>query len=306
MNIEKISDSLCKALLICVLAATYIPLCRATDNLQCRIESILQGKRMTVGVYADWSSGTFGLNEDGHFPMMSVFKVHLALAAINKFDSEREGWDPDSIIHVERRRIRENMYSPMREDYPSDDIDISVRRLIDYAISQSDNNASDILISLAGGVKKIDRYIRSLGIRDFKIKETEASMHKDVHRVYNNWTTPRAMTSLLKFIMNEPNTPLHTDVLLDAMENTSTGKDKMRAVVPDSLMLWNKTGSSDRINGIKTADNDCGIIYMPDGGLCFISVFINESAESDATNASVIAEITRAVIEESNCDGRIK
>lgn len=281
-----------KILTIIALAALFALPSAASDGLQSRIDSILQGRRMTVGVYADCGGTTYGLREDERFPMMSVFKVHVALAVLNNIN------DVDTIIHIERRQIREDTYSPMRKEYPSGDIDLSVRQLINYAVSESDNNACDILISLCGGTRKINRYIHSLGIKDLKIKETEASMHENVGRVYRNWTTPRAMTRLLMYLMDELNTPLHTDILLDAMENTSTGKNKMPAAMTDGLTLYHKTGSSDRINGVKTADNDSGIIRLPDGRLLFLTVFIKESAESDETNATVIAEITRAVIAE--------
>ena len=46
-----------------------------------------------------------------------------------------------------------------------------------YSISQSDNNACDILIEYAGGIKHINDYIRRLGIDSFNLSETEDDMH---------------------------------------------------------------------------------------------------------------------------------
>ena len=45
-----------------------------------------------------------------------------------------------------------------------------------YSISQSDNNACDILIEYAGGIKHINDYIHRLSI-DSSTSETEDGMH---------------------------------------------------------------------------------------------------------------------------------
>ena len=42
-----------------------------------------------------------------------------------------------------------------------------------YSISQSDNNACDILIEYAGGIKHINDYIHRLSIDSFNLSETE-------------------------------------------------------------------------------------------------------------------------------------
>ena len=57
-----------------------------------------------------------------------------------------------------------------------------------YSISQSDNNARDILIEYAGGIKHINDYIRRLGI-DLQPLETEDDMHSSFEAVYRNWST---------------------------------------------------------------------------------------------------------------------
>ena len=67
-----------------------------------------------------------------------------------------------------------------------------------YSISQSDNNACDILIEYAGGIKHINDYIRRLGIDSFNLSETEDDMHSSFEAVYRNWSTPSAMARLLR------------------------------------------------------------------------------------------------------------
>ena len=45
-----------------------------------------------------------------------------------------------------------------------------------YSISQSDNNACDILIEYAGGIKHINDYIHRLSIDSFNLSETEDAL----------------------------------------------------------------------------------------------------------------------------------
>ena len=78
------------------------------------------------------------------------------------------------------------------------------------------------------------------------------------------------------------------------MIETSTGKDKIKAGLPDNIVLGHKTGSSDRLDdGTKIGDNDTGVIYLPNGKLCFLAIFIKDSRESDQTNTQIIADIAR-------------
>ena len=266
-------------------------------NLKAKINSIIKDKRLMVGISALCGNKKFALNGDKMFPLMSVFKTHVALTVLDKL--ERNKISIDTILHISREQIHENTYSPMRDAYPTGDTHLSVRKLIEYSVAESDNNACDILIDFVGGTKMVDRYIKSLGIKDFDITQTEDDMHRDLARVYLNRSTPKSMTSLLKVIVKQKGTPQNINILLKAMSMASTGSNKIMAALPMGATLHHKTGSSDRINGVKTADNDAGIISMPDrNDKLFITVFIMESLESDDTNAKVIAEIARVVIEE--------
>ena len=86
---------------------------------------------------------------------------------------------------------------PLRKKLPDQDFTITLRELM-ASISESDNNACDILIEYAGGIKHINDYIRRLGIDSFNLSETEDDMHSSFEAVYRNWSTPSAMARLLR------------------------------------------------------------------------------------------------------------
>ena len=229
------------------------------------------------------------------FPLLSVFKFHVAVAALDRM--EREGIAPRQTVRIAAERLHEGTYSPLRDANPGRDACVSYEELIRYAVSLSDNHACDVLIDFAGGIDPVDAVLRRTGIGGFELTQTEETMHADPENCYCNRSTPSAMVRLMKAVCGgRVLGPSQTGLLMRAMAGTSTGPDKLRAGLPDSVRLGHKTGSSDRLaNGLKIADNDAGFFRLPDGTMCYMAVFVMDSAESDAENARLIARMARAV-----------
>ena len=100
-------------------------------------------------------------NDHVHFPLLSVFKFHVALAVLDKMD--KQSISLDSIVSIKASQMLPNTLQPLRK-FPDQDFTITLRELMQYSISQSDNNACDILIEYAGGIKHINDYIHRLSI----------------------------------------------------------------------------------------------------------------------------------------------
>ena len=105
---------------------------------------------------------TVTLNNNGNYPMMSVFKFHQALATARFMHDNN--MPLSTTIHISKTELHENSYSPLRDKHPDGNIDMTVAELLTYTLQQSDNNACDILFSRIAGTEYADRYIRSLGI----------------------------------------------------------------------------------------------------------------------------------------------
>ena len=86
------------------------------------------------------------------------------------------------------------------------------------------------------------------------------------------------------------------DFLWQTMIDTETGANKLKGMLPAQTVVGHKTGSSDRnADGMKTADNDAGLVILPDGRKYYIATFIMDSYETDEDNADIIARISRMV-----------
>lgn len=277
-------------------------LCAQNTTLQSRISDFLKNKKATVGVSVLTERGdTLLYNNNLRYPLLSVFKFHIALAVLDKMD--HAGTPLDSILHISSSQLQKNTYSPLRDKYPNQDINISLRDLLKYSVSLSDNNACDILIDYAGGISKVDSYIRKLGIKNFHLLETENTMHQDPEKApYNNWSYPSEATRLL-FIADTKAlfSNNYKEFLTEIMLGTTTGTDKLKGLLPPSTQVGHKTGSSDRNpNGMKLADNDMGFITLPCGVKYYIAIFVMNSYETDQENASIIAFISRLIYDELN------
>lgn len=269
----------------------------AAGGAQGIVENIASASGASVAVAAVCEGETVAsLNAGMRVPLMSVFKFHTALAYLDML-SER-GEDALGKIRVEPGDLHKNTHSPMRDKMPPDGSEISRADLLRFMISESDNNACDIIIRECGGTGEIIRRLERLGDRgDARISADENSMQLDVENQRLNTATAEGCARLLgRFLKGEILPPRYAGILKKALEDCATGKDKIPAGLPETAPSGHKTGSSSRLpSGVKIADNDLGFAELPDGRILCIAVFVTDSRQSDAKNAATIAEITRAV-----------
>jgi beta-lactamase class A len=267
------------------------------DSARLKIESIARQAKGLVGVAAiDLSSGdTLTVRGDDRFPMQSVFKFPLALAVLDQVDNGTMALS--QTIHISKADLLPDTWSPLREAYPSDGIDLPLDSLISYTVSQSDNNGCDILFRLLGGPGVVDQYVHKLGIVNMSIVATEAEMHQEWLVQYRNWSSPFAMAKLLQmFYSGSILSQASRDYLWRVLASTRTGVKRIKGLLPAGTIVPHKTGSSGTNNeGVAAATNDIGIIAFPDGRYVVLAVFVSDSDASEEERDRVIATIARAI-----------
>ncbi|MCP2038207.1 class A beta-lactamase, subclass A2 [Chryseobacterium sp. HSC-36S06] len=284
-----------KITLLFLLIATY----SFSQNLKKEILQITKGKNATVAVSVlDFGNDkSVHINGNKKLPMLSVFKFHIGLAVLNEVDKGKLSLDQK--IFIKKSDLLENTWSPIRERFPEGNIEMSLGKLIKYTVAESDNNGCDILLRLIGGTETVQKFIDSKGIRNFTIKVDEEQMHKGFEFMYLNATTTNSANQLLKDFFNKKMvSKTSTDFLMTTMLETSTGKNKIVAQLPESIPVAHKTGSSGKNEkGLTAAENDIGIVTLPDGTHYAISIFVSDSMESEATNTKMIADISKIVFD---------
>lgn len=267
----------------------------SASNLNSDIQEVIKGKNAQVGVAVLYKDDAVTMNNDNQYPLMSVFKFHIALAVLKK--TEQEGIPLTAVVTLGPSDIDTRTWSPMYKKYKSKKISLSYGVLINYMVSQSDNNACNWLINFVGGIQNVNSFIKDLGIDQIQLIETEKSMEQDIRKSYNNWSTPLSVAQLLRNVYREKVlSDEHFAFLEKAMLASTSGKDKFRAGLPKEVEVGHKTGMSYRTpEGIRMCDADVGVIYMPGGEKCYLAVLVKDSKETDASNAKIMADIAKKV-----------
>ena len=179
-------------------------------------------------------------------------------------------------------------------------MDVPLRELLSAAVSISDNASADVVLRVAGGPAVVDSYIKSIGITGFHLEDGEAGLARDVTAQYRNWFEPAAAVEFLRRVSDDsPLTPEHTRLLLQWMQDASTGAHRIRRDLPAGTIVMHKTGSSGTKNGVTFATNDIGLITLPDGRRLAIAIFVTDSTADEATRDAVIARIAKAAYDQA-------
>ncbi|OJV20227.1 MAG: hypothetical protein BGO21_12725 [Dyadobacter sp. 50-39] len=265
-------------------------------KLKSEIETISKQAKgiVGVGVMDLKTKGTLLINQDHKFPMQSTFKFPLAIAVLDLVDKGK--YKLDQKIHVTREELDQQTHSPMRDKLPNRDFDITLGELISYSVSESDNNACDILFRLAGGTRKVNDYIHSLGVKDIAIVATEREMKAGWEVQYTNYARPSAYLQLLQiaFERNKLSKASH-DFLWKVLVEGPTGLKRIKGLLPKGTEVAHKTGTSNTNDkGITAATNDAGIMKLPNGKAIAVVVFVSDAAADMDTRERVIAQVAKA------------
>lgn len=264
----------------------------AGTALEQELEAYAADKDAVIGVAVVTDDGEVtGINTGRAFPMCSVMKFPLAIAVAEHADSL------GITLAVAPEMILPDTYSPMREVYGSrDTTHISLRTLLDYSVRQSDNNACDILLQYIGGTGALQEQLERLGYgKDIVVRHTEADMHADVARTYENTAIPAAMAALLRaFDSDSISSPAKTE-LRHMMENCATGLDRIPSAFPGAV-VGHKTGTGDTgSNGRIISVCDAAYVHLPDGRCVYLAVFIQDSPYGLQRTSAMIGEIASIV-----------
>lgn len=240
---------------------------------------------------------TFAYNATLHLPMQSVMKFPIAITVLHEIDEGK--FELDQLIPISKNDLPK-IYSPLRDKYPEGGVAISIRALLSYMISLSDNNACDILLKTIGGTEKVNAYIHSLGVKNIAIKASEYEMSQAWTVQFTNWCDVEAMTQLLDLAFRPDFlSKVNHAYLWKIMQETSTGPNQIKGLLPASTIVAHKTGRSNtNEQGISAATNDVGIITLPNGKHLIIAVFVSNSSVNLAIRESVIARIAKAAYDE--------
>lgn len=273
-------------------ACTLHPTQLLTDTLS-KIATTYPGEIGVALIIND--TDTVTVNNRSIYPMMSVFKVHQALAICNDFD--HKGLSLDSMMTMHRDLLNQRTWSPMMKEHTEPVIALSVKDLLRYTLTMSDNNASNFMFQTLVNTVQTDSFIATIIPRSsFQVMYTEAEMADDHDKAYDNFTSPLGAAILMNRLFTDSLVSHDKQSFIKkALEQCHTGQDCIVSPLSDKtgIVVAHKTGSGyTNKDGVLTSHNDIAFIRLRNGEHYTLAVFVKDF-NGNATQASkAIAHIS--------------
>jgi beta-lactamase class A len=268
-------------------AATTSRNLKALDDVWQKLEAD-SGGRLGVAVLDTESQTASSYRGDERFPMCSTFKLLAVAATLAKVESGKE--QLARRISIEAADIL--AYAPVTKQHVGAEGQ-SIGELCEAAIIWSDNTAANLLLRSLGGPSAVTDYARSLGDEVTRLDRIEPDLNEATPGDVRDTTTPRAMAANLKRLATENVLGGARDQLVAWLVGCKTGDAKLRAGLPKTWRVGDKTGS-----GAYGSSNDVAVIWPADGRppLIVTAYLTGTTAPDDKRNATHAA-IGRAVAE---------
>jgi beta-lactamase class A len=243
------------------------------------------------------TSDTVSYHDRQPYVLQSVFKLAIAMAVLHEVD--RGKLQLEQSLFITKADLPET-YSPLRDKYPEGNVHVTIRQLLTYMVTVSDNDACDILLKQLGGPRKLTAYVHHLGVKKMVVKASEAQMAAAWQVQYTNWSYPLAQLELLNRVYQQTAlSPTSNALLWQLLLDTSVGAKRLKGLLPAGTAVAHRTGTSaTNAQGLSPGTNDVGIIMLPNGQHLAIAVFVTDAHEDIAARELVIARIAKAAYDE--------
>lgn len=252
------------------------------------IESRVGGR---VGVFAiDTSTGRqLAHRPDERFAMCSTFKWTLAAAVLACIDraelalQDRVPYGPTDLLD----------YAPVTREHVAAG-SMTIDALARAAVTVSDNTAANLLLARIGGTVGLTQFVRPLGDLMTRFDRDEPTLNENAPGDPRDTTTPRAMVGLMrKVLCGDALSSLGRGRLLGWLRACETGKERLRAGLPQDWIVGDKTGT-----GTRGSVNDVAIAVPPGRAPVLVAAYLSDGAAELPDLVAAHAEIGRLVAHE--------
>ena len=220
---------------------------------------------------------------DERFPFCSTFKMMLSAAVLAREPSlleQRLRYDKSELV----------AHSPITEKHVGEGM--TVAELCEATIQTSDNTAANLLIRQLGGPEAVTAYARSIGDRQFRLDRWETALNSAIPGDPRDTTTPAAMmASLHALTLGEALPPAKRQILIDWLIGNTTGATRIRAGVPATWRVGDKTGAGDY-----GTVNDIAILWPPGKPPIVLAVYLTQPGKDDKIRAEILGQAAKIVI----------
>lgn len=258
-----------------------------TKVVKARLRTLEAAAHGRLGVHIlDTSTGQeYGYRSDERFMLLSTFKLLASAFVLHRVDAGQE-----SIV----RRISYTQadliaWSPITEKH-ADGSGMTLSELCEAAVTASDNTAANLILSSYGGTAVLTAFMRRLGDGVTRLDRKEPELNfKGANGLWDT-TSPRAMVyTLKKVVLGNELSSTSRDQLQQWLLNNTTGGRRLKAGLPASWRIGEKTGTN------RKGANDIGVIWPPNRAPIVVAAYLNDSLASAEIKESTLAAVGKLV-----------
>jgi beta-lactamase class A len=244
------------------------------------------GGRLGV-VIADTATGkTIARRADERFAMCSTFKLIAAALVLARVDKGEEDL-ARRIIFAQSDLVP---YSPETSRHVGGP-GMTMSEICAAAITLSDNTAGNLMLASFGGPAELTAFFRSIGDSVSRLDRIETALNEATPGDPRDTTTPAAMArNLQQLLLGNVLKPSSRGQLLTWLRANTTGGKRLRAGLPGSWLVGDKTGTGDH-----GAANVVAIIEPPGRAPLLVSGYYAEAEASDEARNAVWADVGRLI-----------
>lgn len=304
----------------------------APAGLTDRIYALWRAFPGKTGIAVQRIDGEWAIAQRGPelFPQQSVSKLWVTLAVLDAVDQGRLTLDQRVRIGPEDLTL---FHQPLAARVRAEgSVTMSVRDLIETAITHSDNTANDSLLRTVGGPSAVRAFIakKDLGAIRFGPGErllqagTAGMSWQQSYSVGRNFETARAAlpaatrqaamdnylanpvdgaspaaiaSALTRLARGTLLSPASTDYLQGVLSRTRSGPKRLKAGLPPGWQFMHKTGTGQNLGGMTAGYNDIGIATAPDGTRYAIVVMMGSTTAGIPARMALMQAVSSAVAE---------
>lgn len=305
---------------------------RPPSGLSDRISQLWRTFPGKTGIAVQRIDGEWSISERGGelFPQQSVSKLWVAMTVLDAVDQGKLSLDRQVDIGPNDLTL---FHQPLAARVRSEGkVTMSVRDLIETAITHSDNTANDSLLRTVGGPEAVRRFIAKKDLGSIRFGPGERllqsataglswqqsysrgnafqqaraalpdSTRKAAREAYlanpMDGAAPAAIASALtRLARGALLSPESTQYLMGVMSRTHSGPKRLKAGLPSGWDFMHKTGTGQDYKGETAGYNDIGIATAPDGTRYAIVVMLGDTSASIPARMALMQAVSGAVAE---------
>ena len=256
------------------------------EGIAGRLRALERAHAARLGVFAcDTVTGrTVRYRADELFPMCSTFKT-IAVAAVLR-DLDRHGEFLAKQIRYTQKDVTTSGYAPITGLPENLAHGMTVSDLCAAAIEYSDNTAANLLLRELGGPGAVTRLCRSVGDEVTRLDRWEPELNSAEPGRVTDTSSPRALgRTYARLALGDALETRDRERLTGWLLANTTGANRLRAGLPESWTLADKTGTGDY-----GTTNDVGVTWPPGRGPIVMAVLSTRRDSAAPADEPLVAD----------------